>query len=94
MDDLAPGDADHPVAGRLQRGVAGAVALERLSRRVVDEAVDLDDQPLLAPQQIDLDAVHDHVRVGSRQPCLADQRQQPALGLRAGEAGLVRERRP
>jgi hypothetical protein len=52
--DLAPREPDHPVAGRLERGVAAAVALERGSTRVEGVAVDLDDQPLLAPKEVDL----------------------------------------
>jgi hypothetical protein len=42
---------------------------------VVPEPVDLDDQPLLAPQQVDLVAVDDGVGSGARQPRLADQRE-------------------
>jgi hypothetical protein len=56
VDDLPPREPDHAVAGRDQVGVAPAVALERVPRAVEREAVDLDDQPLFAPQQVDLPA--------------------------------------
>jgi hypothetical protein len=53
-DDLSPRHPQNAEAGGLQIGVAGAVAFERRSRRVERVTVDLDDEPAVPPQQIDL----------------------------------------
>jgi hypothetical protein len=81
VDDLAPGEAHDAVAGGLQGSVAGPVALERLAGGVVGVAVDLDDQPLVGPEQVDLIALHADVGVRARQSRGLDHGEQPALGF-------------
>jgi hypothetical protein len=54
-------------------GVSLAVALEGLAGDVVHVAVHLHDEPLLRPQEVDLYARHDHVRLGCGELGLADQ---------------------
>jgi hypothetical protein len=70
VGDLAPGDADDAVSGGVEGPVAGAVAFERVAGEVVGVAVDLDDQPLVGPEQVDLIAADDDIGLGARQPRL------------------------
>src|SRR5215210_2037612 len=51
---LAVRDAQDAVAAGLQFRVTAPVTLERLAGAVEREAVDLDGQPLLPPQEVDL----------------------------------------
>jgi hypothetical protein len=53
--ELAPGDADHAPAGGLERAVTGAVALEAAARGVGGEAVELDDEAVARPCEVNLD---------------------------------------
>jgi hypothetical protein len=48
------GEAQHAVAGGREVGVPCTVALERSSGAVVAVAVDLDDELLVAPEEVDL----------------------------------------
>jgi hypothetical protein len=52
------GNADHPVAGYLERGVADAIGLEGRSALVEGPAVELHDQPAVGPDEVDLEAGH------------------------------------
>ena len=53
-DQMAPGHPDHPVATRLKLGVTSAVALERRPVSVELKAVELDNQALSRPHEVDL----------------------------------------
>jgi hypothetical protein len=57
------------------------VRRKRGSRGVVGEPVDFDDQPLFAPEQVELVALDVHVGLRSRQPRGCDEGEQPPLGL-------------
>lgn len=52
--ELTPGHPQHAVTRKLEVGIPLAVALERAATRMPGEAVDLDDQALLLPQEVDL----------------------------------------
>jgi hypothetical protein len=71
-----------------QRDVALAVALERLRRAVVGVTIDLDDQAPIAPDEVDLDAFDDDVRVGSRLPWSSQRRRKRSSISPRVEAGL------
>src|SRR5436305_5928414 len=86
--ELSIRDADDAVPGRDERGALSPVALEREAIAVELVAVDLDDQPLLRPQAVDLPAVKAGVGHGNGDPGLSTERDHPPLGPRA------RERRP
>jgi len=74
--------------------VAPPVALERRAAGVERVAVDLDHEVVLRPVEVDLVLVEPDVRLGLRQPRLANQFEEAALGLGAGEAWLVPDRVP
>jgi hypothetical protein len=74
--------ADRPPAGRLEDDVAFAVGLERSSMRVERVAVELRDEPVLRPVQVDLVALHDAVGDRLRQTVRAQQAAQPAFETR------------
>jgi hypothetical protein len=64
--ELPPGDADHMPARGLEPAVAGAVGLEGV-RRVMDGAtVELDDEPRLRPDTVDLEALDSDVGLRER----------------------------
>ena len=51
-------------------------------------AVELDREPPLSPQEIDLVGAKRGVELGLRQPSLADEGEEALLELRAGEGGV------
>jgi hypothetical protein len=63
-DQLTPGDTDDPVTRGDELGIPSAVSFEGHAGAVRIEAVDLDDQPALAPERVDLAAEHAHVGLG------------------------------
>ena len=70
MRELAPRDADDAPAGRGERAVAGAVALEVAPCRVDAVAVELDDQAMVRPGGVDSGLARDrdgHVRQRARE---------------------------
>ena len=75
---VAPGDAHHGVPGHGEHPIAGAVAFERGPRGVTGVAVELDDDALLAPQAVDLDALDENV----------DLRPGQATGIEEGEEAV------
>ncbi len=87
VDELSPGEAQHRVAVEMEVGVAGAVLLERLTRAVEGEAVDLHDEPLLGPQGVDLVAVNKLVGPWSLQPGVLDEPEERPLRLGSGARG-------
>jgi hypothetical protein len=62
-------------------GVLAVVALERLRVPVPAAAVDLDDQPVIRPVEVDLVAVQRRVDPRPRQAGAADDREEELLGL-------------
>lgn len=81
--DLAPGEAQHLAALRLQAGVSSSVLVEGRPRPVRLPAVDLDNQVLRAPQEVDLEAVNSHIHLRARKPMPANQRHEHHLQLGA-----------
>lgn len=61
------GETQDPIAGKLQRRVAGPVALERRPCAVKLEAVELDHDLLAWPQRIDLEAGDGRIRDRARE---------------------------
>jgi hypothetical protein len=56
--ELAPGDPDHVPAGRREDAVANAILLEGVKRVVHPPPIELDYQPLLGPDAVDLVALN------------------------------------
>src|SRR5690606_30519660 len=88
LRDVPPGHAHDPQAQAEEVGVAPAVVLEAVARGVELEAVDLDDEPLPAPEEIHLVTADVDVQLGFRKARLPDECEEALLGLGA------RERRP
>jgi len=76
------------------RCIAPPVAFERWPRRVVGEPVDLDDQPLLPPQEVDLVAEDADVRLRVRKPRAADEWEQWSTERDARDTRAVSRRYP
>jgi hypothetical protein len=81
---LAVRDPDDAPARRLQLGVALPVTLERAAGAVEAVAVELDDEPLPRPVEVDLVAVDPAVDDGRRDVVLLDEREEVAFKGRAG----------
>jgi hypothetical protein len=81
------GEADYAVAGGLEGGVAGAVALEGGAVVVEGEAVELDDQAVAGPEDVDLEAEKGGVYGRHREAVLAAEGDEPVLERGAGRAG-------
>src|SRR4051794_31073776 len=79
-----PGDADDAVAGGDALGVGAAVVFEGLAALVPLVAVDLDDQLVLWPAQVDELAFDVDVDQRTREAGGDDERDEVALGERAG----------
>src|SRR3954447_5427447 len=77
--ELAPGDADHAVAGVDEGAVTRAVLLEGLARSVDSVAVELDDQALLGPEGVGLVWAEGVVHLRARQPVGIDELEEPAF---------------
>jgi len=75
-------------------GVPATIPLERTTRRVKGEAVDLDDQVALGPVEVDLVAADARVRPRLGEPCCADQLEESAFRLRSRERGFCLDRVP
>src|SRR5690606_36034052 len=86
-EDLAPGDPDDMDAVCGEKAVAVAVGLELALRGVEREAVDLDDEVLGAPEEVDPAAPDVRVQLGQGELGRPDQRQEAFLRLRLGEPG-------
>jgi hypothetical protein len=72
----------------LELAVLSPVALERAAGGVEGPTVELDDELLLAPEEVWLPAAYACVRLGLREAGLADEVEHQALGFGAGELGL------
>ena len=68
--------------------IAHAIALEGRSGRMEGEAVDLDDEVRSRPEEVHLVAGHADVGLRDGEARRADEVQQAALGLGAGEGGI------
>jgi hypothetical protein len=72
-----------------------AVGLERGRRAVVAVAVDLDDQPPVPPDEVDLDALDAGVGLGARYPMVVAELEEALLLLALGRGRAVsRQHRP
>jgi hypothetical protein len=69
----------------MQFRIAATIALERSARRVEREPVDLDNEAVRLPDEIDLIAAQPFACLRIGQPAGPHQRQKPRLGLGAGE---------
>src|SRR5690606_41358861 len=63
LGELGPGHADDAEARGGEHGIPPAVGLERGARGVEREAVDLDDEPLRTPEEIDFVSADDDVHL-------------------------------
>ncbi len=77
-------DPHDALPGELQVGVAAPVALEGRARGVVCPAVELHDEVVVRPVQVDLVAGHFDVRLRHRETSASDQRQEFPFRLGAG----------
>jgi hypothetical protein len=89
-------EADDFVAEEAKFKVPDAIVLERLAAAVIEVAVGLDDQRLMAPEEIDLVPTYPGVDVGQRQTVAAAEVQEFVLELAADGDGLnsIAEERP
>ena len=83
---LAPGDSDDAPARGLEAAIPGAVLLERVVRVVRGAAVELDDDALLRPDAVDLDAFDADVRVRARKTCIEEEGLEALLELASHDA--------
>jgi hypothetical protein len=77
---------------RPQLGIPLPITLERAARRVECVAVDLDDQIVLSPVEVDLEAAYPHVRSRLGQPGSADQLEESSFRFRSCERRLRPDR--
>src|SRR5215207_1785973 len=82
-------------ASRLEPAVASAIALEGVRRRVAGVAVELDDQPVLRPDAVDLVALDALIRLRQWKASLDEERLEALLQLAAdhvqAKPGFVKE---
>lgn len=79
MRDLPPGEPLHPQAGTGEGRLALAVALEPVVCGVGGEAVGLDDEAVVAPEEVDLQSCHPRVGLGARDSRTVDEREEASL---------------
>jgi hypothetical protein len=79
----ARGDPQHSVAGELKVRVADAITLERAACAMESEAVELDDQSLARPEDVDLESRNARVEHRRRQSRPAAELGEAALQCRA-----------
>ncbi len=84
ITDLVAGEAAQTVPVRVQLEFSGTVVLERLSAAVSRVAVGLDDEALLAPEEVDGEAADAHVHFGRRELVTVADAEKAALELTAG----------
>jgi hypothetical protein len=89
--ELAPGDANGSKPFGIEHPVPLAVALEGGGGGMPGTPVELDDEPLLAPEAVALDPCSPDqevgVGLGRRQSARADELEESQLELAAGDAG-------
>src|SRR5829696_3526681 len=87
---LPPGDPDHAPARGLEPPIARTVELEGVRGRVAGVAVQLDDQPLLGPQAVDLVALDHHIGLRTRETGRDEEVLEALLELAADGTGADR----
>src|SRR5262245_17517915 len=87
--DLPPGEAEHVVAEEFQASVAGAVVLEGGASAMSLPPVDLDDQPIASPKEIDLVVLDLHVDLRTRKAMARYQSDEHRLELGSGAQRCV-----
>jgi hypothetical protein len=91
------GDAHDAIAAEQELGVTLPVALEGGAGVVVGVPVELDYEPPVGPDDVDLVALDDDVRLRAWQPGFVAEVEEPPLELRAGDrrrAAVVTEHCP
>ena len=83
----APRESKHGAAGGDQHGVPSTIGLEHRRRAVELEPVDLDDDALRRPDEVDFDAVNADVRLRDRCAAPPHQREKERFGLRPRKRG-------
>src|ERR687885_2289743 len=94
--DLEVGEAEAAVARAGEGGVAGAVALERLTGVVVAPAVGLDGDAVCGEEEVDLEALGVGVDLRRRQRVRSAEGEEALLEVALGErraGGVAAERR-
>lgn len=79
------GDAQDAIAGDLKHGVTLPVAFEGGTGVMVGVPVELDDEPAVRPEDVDLAALDDYVRLRAGEPGGVAQVEEPPLELGAGD---------
>jgi hypothetical protein len=82
-------DPENPIASCNEGGVPSAVPLEGGAVMVVGKAVELDNEALLGPHDIDLEAEHGRIYRRGLKSVLATKADEEVLQCRAGEIGDV-----
>jgi hypothetical protein len=83
--ELAPRDSHHAPSACLKAAVAGAVLLEGLTGVVEGEAVELGDQAVRRPDEVDLHFLNEGVDGRARQNCVIDEGDEAGFELRSCE---------
>jgi hypothetical protein len=82
---LPPGDPDHAPSGHFEAAVAQAVVLERDAGVVKGAAIELDEEALLRPGAVDLDALDEDVGLGCREARVDEKGEEELLELATGD---------
>src|SRR3954469_25863674 len=85
---MTVGDPDRPVTGGRESLVPAAVSFERTAHRVEGPAVDLGDEAVVSPEEVDFVPFDADVRLGLGQASPADQPERDAFEVGAGETAL------
>ena len=83
------GEAKDPKTPAVKGGIPGPVALKRVTVPVVAEAVDLDDQAPVAPEEIDLVGSDTRIHVGQGKAVAPAEVEKQPLELAAGEVRVA-----
>jgi hypothetical protein len=79
------GDAEDAIAGDLKRGVTLPVAFEGGTGVMVGVPVELDDEPAVMPEDVDLAPLDDYVRLRAGERGGVAEVEEPPLELGAGD---------
>src|SRR4051812_7151567 len=96
VHDLPPGEANHVEPEELEVSVAPAVLLERGADAVRVPPVEFDDQPPVAPEEVDDESVDARIHFGLWKTVAAKEAEKAALELAPGVVALdpVADRQP
>lgn len=92
LHDVQVGEAQDPETLALKMGIPSAVAFERVAMTVMTEAVGLDDQPAVPPEEVDLVRANPGIDLWLGKAVAATEAEEEPLELRPGEIGLRRSR--